>query len=76
MTPSLAPGQKVQYTEDGVLSMIYGTVRKAVFVSHLDRFEYLVDWRDGRHLNIRYPKNNLNPITEFPWETWERQQGR
>jgi hypothetical protein len=74
MTPSLAPGQKVQYAEDGVLSMIYGTVRSAVFNPHQDRFEYLVDWRNQPD-NYLYPKYNLNPITEFPWEAWKRQQG-
>lgn len=64
ITPSIKVGQRVQYTEDGILAMIYGVVESWRFNNVADQVEYQVKWDDNKITEKRlYAKYQLHPIT-------------
>ncbi len=58
MNPSLKVGERVTYTEDGIVSMLDGEVASWRFNEHSDRFEYGVKW-SGDDEQEWYPRNRL-----------------
>jgi hypothetical protein len=64
LTTSIKVGQRVQYTEDGILSMIYGFVESWHFNNVNDRVEYRVKWDGDKSAEDRlYPRHRLHPVT-------------
>jgi hypothetical protein len=62
--PSLRDGQRVRYTEDGILSMIYGVVVGWRFDEANDRIEYRVKWdRESAAEERSYPRCRLHPVS-------------
>lgn len=59
--PSLKEGQRVQYTEDGILSITYGVVVSYHFNESSDQIEYRVKWDHGIDDSL-YPRSRLNPV--------------
>jgi hypothetical protein len=62
VSPSLNVGRRVRYTEDGILSMIYGVVAGWQFNQASDRIEYQVKWdRESDADESLYPRCHLHP---------------
>ncbi len=60
VSPALQIGQRVYYTEDGILSMIRGQVRAWRFNGETDQVEYQVQWdRENDTDEVWYPKSRL-----------------
>lgn len=63
MTPSLKPGQRVQYTEDGILSCIYGNVVDWQFDSVNERIVYRVKWDNEKTTDRQlFPRSSLHRV--------------